>query len=200
MIHAERRLLADYLETLSPEQWSARTWCDRWNVQELVGHLVASASITFGHFAPGFVASGFNFGKFTDKDLRQYAAGSPDEVMSRFRAIITSTRKPPGPAYVALGEVMVHGEDIRRALGSEGDHPAEHVVTLAEMYKKTGGPLKAKKRIAELRLAATDVDWSTGEGPEVRGPGMSLIMAMVGRQGALTDCSGPGVETLRSRA
>jgi uncharacterized protein (TIGR03083 family) len=200
MIHAERRLLADYLETLSPEQWSARTWCDRWNVQELVGHLVASASITFGHFAPGFVASGFNFGKFTDKDLRQYAAGSPDEVMSRFRSIITSTRKPPGPAYVALGEVMVHGEDIRRALGSEGDHPAEHVVTLAEMYKKTGGPLKAKKRIAELRLAATDVDWSTGEGPEVRGPGMSLIMAMVGRQGALTDCSGPGVETLRSRA
>ncbi|MEA3216862.1 MAG: hypothetical protein QOJ19_3018, partial [Acidimicrobiia bacterium] len=194
------RLLADYLETLSPEQWSARTWCDRWNVQELVGHLVASASITFGHFAPGFVASGFNFGKFTDKDLRQYAAGSPDEVMSRFRSIITSTRKPPGPAYVALGEVMVHGEDIRRALGSEGDHPAEHVVTLAEMYKKTGGPLKAKKRIAELRLAATDVDWSTGEGPEVRGPGMSLIMAMVGREGALADCSGPGVETLRSRA
>jgi uncharacterized protein (TIGR03083 family) len=200
MIHGERRALAEYLDTVAAEQWAARTLCDRWNVQEVVGHLVASASITFGHFLSAFVGSGFNFDRFTEKDLRKYAAGTPEEVKTRFDSIITSTRKPPGPAYVALGEVMVHGEDIRRALGTKGEHPAEHVVTLAEMYKKTGGPLRAKKRIAGLRLTATDVDWSTGEGPEVSGPGMSLIMAMVGRQAALADCSGPGVETLRSRA
>jgi hypothetical protein len=29
---------------------------------------------------------------------------------------------------------------------------------------------------------------------------MSLILAMVGRTGALDDCEGPGVETLRARA
>jgi len=50
-----------------------------------------------------------------------------------------------------------------------------------------------------VRLAATDVEWSTGEGQEVRGPCMSLILAMVGRTGALADCEGPGVEPLRSR-
>ena len=85
-------------------------------------------------------------------------------------------------------------------MGPVGLAPEEHLVTLADLYKKTGPPLRAKKRLVDLRLQATDVDWSTGDGPEVKGPCMSLILAMVGRAGALEDCDGPGVETLRSRA
>lgn len=200
MIHAERGSLSEFLGTITPEQWSAPTYCDQWNVQQLVGHLVAAANITAPHFLSGLVANGFSFDKFVDKDLTPYAAGSPADVKARFDGIISSTRTPPGPKYVALGEVMVHGEDIRRALGSEGTHPAEHLTTLAELYKKTGAPLRAKKRIAGLQLTATDVDWSTGEGPEVRGPAMALILAMVGRAAALDDCTGPGVDQLRRRA
>lgn len=200
MIHAERGSLAEFLGTLTPEQWSAQTWCDEWNVQEVVGHLVAAGKITAGHFFSGLAMSGFSFDRFVDKDLRQYAAGTPADVKKRFDGIIDSTRTPPGPSYVALGEVMVHGEDIRRPLGAKGDHPPEHLVTLAELYKKTGAPLRAKKRIAGLKLRATDVDWSTGEGPEVAGPAMSLILAMVGRSKALDDCTGDGVEQLRQRA
>jgi hypothetical protein len=60
--------------------------------------------------------------------------------------------------------------------------------------------LRAKKRLEGLSMQATDVDWSTGDGPEVRGPCMSLILAMVGRTGALADCEGDGVETLGARA
>jgi uncharacterized protein (TIGR03083 family) len=200
MVHAERRSLADFLDTLAPEQWSAQTWCDKWNVQELVGHLTAAGNITAPHFFGGLITSGFSFDKFIDKDLRRYAAGSPSDVRARFEQIVESDRKPPGPSYVALGEIMTHGEDIRRPLGTKGDHPAEHVVTLAELFKKTGAPMYGKKRSDGLRLVATDVDWSTGSGPEVRGPGMSLILAMVGRAAALADCEGDGVETLRSRA
>ena len=199
MVHAERRSLAGFLDTLTPEQWTAPTWCDQWNVQELVAHLTAAGNITAPHFFAGFIGAGFNFGKFTDRDLRQYAAGSPADTRARYDEIIDSNRKPPGPAYVALGEVMVHGEDIRRALGSKGEHPAEHLTTLADLYKKTGPPLHAKKRLDGLSMRATDVDWSTGSGPEVSGPCMSLIMAMVGRTGALADCEGDGVETLRAR-
>lgn len=199
MVHAERRSLAGFLDTLAPDQWTAPTWCDKWNVQELVGHLTAAGNITAPHFFGGFIRSGFNFNTFVEGDLRQYAQGTPAEVRARYDAIIESDRKPPGPRYVALGEVMVHGEDIRRSLGASGEHPPEHLTTLAEAYKKTGAPLHAKKRLVGLKLEATDVDWSTGEGPEVRGPCMSLIMAMVGREGALADCEGPGVETLRAR-
>src|SRR5579862_4047199 len=200
MVHAERRSLADFLDTLSSEQWTAPTWCDQWNVQELVGHLTAAGNITAPHFFGGLIKTGFSFDKFVDGDLRHYATGSPADVRERFEAIVDSNRKPPGPAYVALGEVMVHGEDIRRALGSKGAHPAAHLTTLADLYKKTGPPLKAKKRLDGLSMRATDVDWSTGVGPEVSGPCMSLIMAMVGRTGALADCDGPGVDTLQDRA
>jgi uncharacterized protein (TIGR03083 family) len=199
MIHAERQLLADDLAVLEPDQWAHATWCDKWNVQELVGHLVASASITAPRFLVGFVSTGFSFDRFVDKNLRQYATGEPSEVLERFRGIITSTRKPPGPAYVALGEIMVHGEDIRRPLGLKCEHPSVHLTTLAGMFIKTGAPLHGKRRSAGLRLVATDTDWSAGDGPEVRGPTMSLILGMVGRRGALDDLDGPGLDTLRSR-
>jgi uncharacterized protein (TIGR03083 family) len=201
MIQAERASLATFLETLTPEQWTAPTACEAWNVQQLAGHLVAAAKITAGHFFSGFAMTGFNFDKFVDKDLRPYAEGTPAQVLDRFRSVVNSTRTPPGPKYVALGEIMVHGEDIRRALGSRGEHPAEHLTTLAEQYKNTGGfgGLRGKKRVAGLKLRATDVDWSTGDGPEVAGPAMSLILGMVGRKGALDDCTGPGVATLESR-
>ena len=200
MIHAERRSLGEFLDTISPEQWTTPTWCDKWNVQDLVGHLTAAGNITAPHFFGGFIRTGFNFDKFVEGDLRSTRRVHPPMCGARYDAIIESDRTPPGPAYVALGEVMVHGEDIRRPLGARGDHPAEHLTTLAEAYKKTGAPLRAKKRLVGLKLEATDVDWSTGDGPEVRGPCMSLILAMVGRTGALDDCEGPGVETLRSRA
>ena len=200
MVHAERQSLADFLDTLAPEQWTAPTWCSKWNVQDLVGHLTAAGNITAPHFFGGFIKTGFNFDKFVEGDLRNYSGGSPADVKARYAKIIKSNHKPPGPAYVALGEVMVHGEDIRRPLGARGDHPTEHLVTLAERYKKTGAPLRGKKRVEGLKLTATDVDWTSGEGPEVRGPCMSLILAMVGRTGALDDCEGDGVDTLRSRA
>ena len=57
----------------------------------------------------------------------------------------------------------------------------------------------AKKRIAGLRLEASDADWSTGDGPVVRGPALSLLLAMTGRRVALDDLSGDGLAALRDR-
>ena len=199
MVQAERASLAEYLETLTPAQWTEPTWCTKWSVQQVIGHLIAAANITAPHFFAGFITSGFNFDKVVEKDLVQYATGTPAEVLKRFQGIIGSSRKPPGPGYIALGEILVHGEDIRRALGSKGDHPREHLVAVADAYRKTGKPLNGKKRSAGLRFMADDIEWSAGEGPEVRGPAMSLILAMVGRRRALDDCTGPGVEILRGR-
>ncbi len=57
----------------------------------------------------------------------------------------------------------------------------------------------AKQRIAGLTLRSADTDWSTGSGPEVAGPQLSLVLAMTGRSAALADLSGDGLDTLRSR-
>ena len=53
MIQAERGSLAEFLGTLTPEQWRTQTLCDKWKVQDVVGHLVAAAKITAGHFFTG---------------------------------------------------------------------------------------------------------------------------------------------------
>jgi len=46
---------------------------------------------------------------------------------------------------------------------------------------------------------ATDLDWSLGSGPEVRGPGEALLLAAVGRGAALADLDGEGLPKLASR-
>jgi uncharacterized protein (TIGR03083 family) len=145
------------------------------------------------------ITNGFNFSKFMDNFLVQFNQGSNADVLAGFAKTVENPKNPPGPKYVALGEFMCHGEDIRRAVGSCGEHPAEHLVALAEMYKETGAPIRGKKRLDGLRLRATDTDWTTGDGPEVAGPAMDLILAMTGRSAALDSCEGDGVSILRQR-
>ena len=65
--------------------------------------------------------------------------------------------------------------------------------------KAQGPVLGNKKRVAGLKLAATDIDWTFGDGPEVRGTGEALLLAICGRKAALDDLEGEGVATLRSR-
>jgi hypothetical protein len=98
-----------------------------------------------------------------------------------------------------VGEVVLHGEDIRRPLGIRRDYPTETLVTVADFYKGSNLLLGTKTRIAGLSLRATDADWSTGAGPEVRGPMISLLLGMTGRSAGLSDLSGDGLATLRSR-
>lgn len=66
-------------------------------------------------------------------------------------------------------------------------------------FALTAPTLPAKKNAKGLRLAATDVNWTTGDGPDVNGPGEALLMAIAGRPHALDELSGPGLPTLRQR-
>jgi hypothetical protein len=99
-----------------------------------------------------------------------------------------------------VGEAVLHGEDIRRPLGIRRDYPTEALVTVADFYKGSNLLLGSKNRIAGLTLRASDADWSTGAGPEVSGPMISLLLSMSGRPAGLGGLSGDGVSTLRSRA
>jgi hypothetical protein len=56
----------------------------------------------------------------------------------------------------------------------------------------TASPFGVKKKIAGLRLQATDAEWSVGDGQVATGSLEALVMAMAGRRMALDDLSGPG--------
>jgi hypothetical protein len=86
-----------------------------------------------------------------------------------------------------------------RPLGIRRDLPEADLLPVAELVKVDRHRFGTKKRIAGLKLTATDMDWSHGQGPEVRGPTEALVMMMAGRMVALDDLSGEGKATLIAR-
>jgi len=98
-----------------------------------------------------------------------------------------------------LGEIVVHGEDIRQPLGLQRDVPTDALNACLSMFASTSFPVGGKRRIAGLRLVATDTGWSHGDGPEVAGPAASMLLAMTGRAAGVERLSGDGVATLAER-
>ena len=107
------------------------------------------------------------------------------------------TSTPPAPLDSRRVEEVVHGEDNRRPLGLTRSYPADAVVRSLRLQTRTpasfGG---AKELVARVRLTAADADVSIGDGPEVSGTALSLLLAVSGRRVALDDLDGPGVGTL----
>jgi len=202
MARAERQEIADKLAALPEEAWAHPTLCEAWAVRDVVAHLVAIGSMSTRRFVGGMAKNRFRFGSFQAEGIRTSAEGrSPAELLVAFRATVASRAKPPGPKTTVLGEVLVHGEDIFRALGPGfGDHPVEHVVTVADFYKRNRFPLKVHKRIAGVTLRMTDADWSYGSGPEVAGAGIAILMALAGRKIALSELKGDGVAILSAHS
>ena len=198
-IRAEREALAADLEKLTEKKWATQSLCGDWNVQQLLAHMTATAETTPLNFFPRLAGSGFSLKKLSQKDVEKRTEGSAADTLARFRSRAASTNHPPGPVDSWLGETIVHSEDIRRPLNIKHDYPVDAVTRVADFYKKSNLVVGAKRRIAGLRLTATDTDWSSGSGPEVSGPILSLVLAMTGRRPALDDLSGDGVKTLASR-
>jgi uncharacterized protein (TIGR03083 family) len=198
-IHAERSALADDLASLPEEQWRTPSLCTDWTVRDVLAHLTSTAKMTPPSFFAKFAGSGFRFGTMTAKEIARESAGTPADGLAEFRRVLDRTSSPPGPVDSWLGEVVLHSEDIRRPLAIQHTYPAVALVRLANFYKGSNLLIGAKDRIAGLTLTATDADWSTGSGPEVKGPLLALLLAMTGRSAALGDLSGEGLATLSSR-
>jgi uncharacterized protein (TIGR03083 family) len=199
LIHSERAAVADTLVALTPAQWAAPSLCGAWSVQITAAHIVVGAEQSPLRFIKGMVANGFRFNTMVDRDARRMGALSPSEIIERLRARLTTTNRPPATVITMLGEVVVHGEDICYALGVPHDTSPEALTACLQMYTGANFPVGTKKRIAGLRLVATDVGWTHGSGPDVSGPGAPLLLAMTGRPGGLDGLAGDGLATLRSR-
>lgn len=199
LIHGQRAQLADTLDQLTPSQWAQPALCAGWTVQVTAGHIVVGAEQTPGRFVRRMAANGFRFNRTMDRDARQVGATPAEEIVERLRATTTTTNHPPAPVVTMLGEVVVHGEDIRRPLGLPSELDAAAVSACLDMYAGANFPVGAKQRIAGLRLVASDTDWACGTGPEVVGPAQGLLLAVTGRSAGLDDLSGAGLPTLRRR-
>jgi uncharacterized protein (TIGR03083 family) len=202
LVAAERNDLADLLETLSEQQWNTETLCEGWKVRDLTGHLVEGAEkLKWGRLIGAMAKSGFRINVMLDRGAREMGALPTPDLMKRMRESAGYRFTAPGVKPVgALAENVTHSQDIRRPLGKPRQIPEEPLrLSLDYMAAQGASFLPNKKRIAGLKLQATDLDWTHGDGPVVTGSGEALLMAIAGRKAALADLGGEGKDTLASR-
>ena len=194
--------LAEFVSGLPDAQWDHESLCDGWRVRDVIGHMCV------GHTMP------------MPKMLREVArykgdidAGSavlsvrygtdhtPAELAATISAIARHhTRKGISrviPAKAGFTDHLVHHQDIRRPLGQLREIPEERLVAaLDSLFLSLGGSMPAKKRLKGLKVTATDVGWTKGDGPELRGPAEAIILASLGRDVVLADLEGEGADQL----
>jgi uncharacterized protein (TIGR03083 family) len=185
-IHRERMALAADLEGMDVRQWSRPSLCREWNVRDVLAHMTTLANVTPMTLLPKLVSSGLSLGRMQKKEIGAARGASPSDTLAAFEAIRTS-RSPPGIPVTMLGETLIHAEDIRRPLGIGHTYPIDAVLRIADFFKDTNRFIGTKRRVAGLRLLASDTAWSHGSGPEVSGPTMTLVLAMTGRKGVLDE-------------
>ncbi len=192
MAQAEREEFAALLHGLTPQQWHSPTLCERWRVRDVVAHVIGYDPLTrvqlMRRMAKGLVTRG----GANAVGVADYADKSPEELTALVRQYAVPQGLTSGfGGRIALTDGMIHQQDIRRPLGIPRTIPPDRLRTaldFATYAPRILGALRARG----VRLVATDLDWFHGRGPEVRGAGEAILMAMAGRRAALDDLDGPG--------
>lgn len=197
--HRARRELADDLAGLDEAQWRHPTLCGEWDVEHVVAHLTAAATVGRWAWLRSIVGSGFRPAVHNERRLREHLGRTPEETLERFRAVIDSTVAPTADLPAYLGEVIVHGEDIRTSLGLPGAADVAAATEVARFYASRDFTVNSKSTVSGLRLRATDGPFTAGAGPEVAGPTLALVMVMAGRRHHLDQLTGDGVARLAER-
>lgn len=197
IVHAERAALIDDLTNLTDDQWAHPSLCRDWTVHDVAAHLINNAKTTRLGIVRDMARARFNFDRQNAHGVERERGTTPSHTLARLKHVATRTSTPPAPLDSRLVEEIVHGEDIRRPLGINRVYPPEAVVRSLQYQARTPVSLGgAKQLVASVQLRATDADVSIGDGPKVHGPALSLLMAISGRESALSHLDGPGLSAL----
>lgn len=199
MAREERADMAHFLASLEPEQWEHPSLCAGWRVRDVAAHVVSYEEHDMGDLIRRIVEARFRPGEVNNLSLREYAELDANDLVDFLRNHLT----PRGPTgrfggRVGLVDALIHHQDMRRPLGMPRQIPAERLLC-ALPFAVTAPPLRGFWNARGVRLVATDVDWSRGRGPEVRGPGEAVLMVLAGRRNVAQELSGPGAPVLQQR-
>ena len=190
-----------YLHGLDEADWERPSLCDGWRVRDVVGHILYGNEMHLSTLPFRLARYGFS----SDRSGKAYSIAraegrAPADLVRAFddRDPWAGTCRVFPPKLVLLDR-LVHHQDIRRALGHPRSIPDERVVAVLDATPTLGSVFGAKRRTKGLRFEATDLDWSWGDGPTVRGAGEALCLTMLGRAQPLPELSGDGREAFGSR-
>jgi uncharacterized protein (TIGR03083 family) len=201
MIADRRHQLVAILQNLNEGQWHTPSLCRGWTVRDVVGHLVTPFALGMGKMFLRLIGNGFNVDKTLMQAAQQLAQRPTPELVRVLRANAQTRWTPPdiGPE-APLTDILMHTLDIC--------HPLHipHTIEPARLRRALNFLVSRKSRAftksdwrAGLRLAPDDLEWSWGDGLEVRGKAQNVVMVLGGRTAMLDDLTGPGVPPLQAR-
>ena len=176
----QRIELAGLLEGLTAEQWTAPSLCDGWQVRDVAAHL------THSHMHPvraivEAARSGFRFDSMIQR-LGREDPRSQAEIAIALRGMAGSRKRVPGTSVQQpLIELLVHGQDITVPLGIDWPMPLDAAREAAQKLSGMTFPLNGQRRLAGIRLVATDAEFAAGEGREVQVLIGDIVMVLAGR-------------------
>jgi uncharacterized protein (TIGR03083 family) len=206
LTRAHREGFIETLEALAPGEWLTPSLCAEWRVVDVAAHLAWAPALGMGAGAVAMARHGFSMNRMIARSAIGWSSRGREAILGQLRDNARTGARPIGmPPVAALADAVVHGLDVRRPLGLPGLVPPEALAPLADFTLGTPWPLNtvvggsARRRVAGVRLVATDVAWSHGEGPEVRGSAEALILVLFGRRPGLGELGGPGADALAAR-
>ncbi|WP_415950808.1 maleylpyruvate isomerase family mycothiol-dependent enzyme [Streptomyces sp. KLOTTS4A1] len=184
IVDRERESLAALLEGLSPEEWERPTQCGDWRVRDVAAHIAIAAHTTYPWALREYVRARGNSDRLIHDTAVRAAERPVAEITADLRAIARSRRTVPGTTVrEAVIDLLVHGQDIARALGIARTMEPRAARDAAERVWTMRFPPRPWP-LPKARLVATDIDWARGEGPEIRGPMQALLLLLTGRTAA----------------
>jgi uncharacterized protein (TIGR03083 family) len=196
---AEREELFELVQQLGPEEWRAASLCAGWSVHDVVAHVISYDELGPRQLVARFARGRLGVDRTNAVGLREYGTRTSAELVELLGAHLTPTGLTAGMGgAIALTDGLIHQQDIRRPLGRPRTIPADRL--LPALRTALFAPvLRGVVRARDVRLVATDLDWSFGRGPEVHGTAEVLLMAVAGRTAVADELSGPGKDRLVAR-
>ena len=189
---------ADLLDSLSDEQLAGQTLCENWTPMDVAGHLVSFVELGLPAMMFSMAKKGFNVDKAWAANATQYKAMGREAISAALRE--KAAKRAPIPSFsagVSFVDVAVHTQDVRRGLGLDGSLD-EGVLRASLAWATTHKQRKIHvdpKDIEGLRLEATDMEWSWGDGELVSGPAEAILMG-INRRDMSAELTGDGVTKL----
>ena len=199
-VSAERRRLADHVADLTDAQWATPSLCTAWTVRDVIAHLTVTTRLTVPRLLRAALRARGSFDRMeVGLAAERAAAYTTAELVAQLRESAGSTRRFPGSTPMdPLMDLVVHGQDIARPLGRRYVSPPE-VVAACLAYVATSRFMGGPRRLSGVRLVSTDTRWTLGDGAELRGPDIDLLLVAAGRRAGLAALDGPGAAVVSER-
>jgi uncharacterized protein (TIGR03083 family) len=174
--------LADLLDPLPPERWDTPSLCEGWRVRELVAHVTMPARYSEDAFMAELREDAFDFTRLSNRIASRDAQLPIGELIWNLRAEVLHRWTPPSGGYHgALNHVVIHGLDITVPLREPRRSSDTAIRAVLDDLTEGGGHAHFGTDIQGRSLHATDIDWSYGSGPQLRGEAEDLALHICGR-------------------